>query len=143
MARFGKGPVGPAGRSEGRGVTLGMVRSVLRGIAACAPVGVFFVVAAQGASATPVKVFVRTNGNDSHSCLAAAPATACISISHAVAVADAIAASQTPPDSNPVIVEVQQRTYHDTIDNSVAGAATSPAGIAITQRATNPVSPSL
>jgi parallel beta-helix repeat protein len=112
-----------------------MVRPIMvRGVAAFALVGALVGVAAQSASASPaVKVFVRTNGSDTHSCLGASAAKACQSVSHATSVADAIAASETPPGSTAVIVEVSKGTYYDTIGNGPSGAATSPAGITISE----------
>jgi parallel beta-helix repeat protein len=109
-------------------------RSV-RAVAAIALVGTLFGVAAQSASATPrpIKVFVRTNGSDSHTCLGASAAHACLSISHAVSVADHIDGAESTPGSIPVIVEVRAGTYFDTTTNTPSGPATSPPGISITE----------
>jgi parallel beta-helix repeat protein len=78
---------------------------------------------------TVIKVFVRTNGSDSHSCLGASAAHACLSVSHAVSVANGLEAAE----SIPVIVEVKAGTYFDTTNNTPSGGVTSPPGISITE----------
>ena len=84
-----------------------MVRPILRGLSAFALVGAVLGITAGTASAAPtVKLFVKTAGSDSNSCLKAGQS--CSTVSHAVSVAENLI-SATP--GTHVLIRVKKGTY--------------------------------